>query len=207
MTRARGLLAGLVGAAMVLLAGQALGEEVAGDSRLDAFRAACMPEHRRPAKRPAVFTGAGWVPAVESDSPMLAEVLKLARSVAEEGKADGISGALSVWRKEVAGRPAFLVLSTVTSDQISLTGCYVYDFEAPAPVDPALITAWLGEAPAQTVDRAGFTAQIWNAEGIDGVIELQSGVVAPDSQASKILGFHGVMIKVTSGVEAAKDRS
>lgn len=197
----RGLLAGLAGAALTLLASQAVGAEAVADPRLVAFRAACMPEHRQPAKRPVVFEREGWVPAADGDSPMLAEVVTLARSVAEEGKADGITGQLSVWRKDVGGRTAFLILSSVTSDAISLTGCYLYDFGALTGIDPAQVTAWLAEAPAQTVDRAGLKAQIWNAEGIDGVLELQNGLVAPDSQASRILGFHGVTIKVTSGVE------
>jgi hypothetical protein len=177
------------------------------DPRLEAFRAACMPEHRQPAKRPAVFQREGWVPAADDESPMLAGVLKLSRSYLEESKADGITGDLSVWRKQVGGRTAFLVLTTLDAKATKLTGCYVYDFGALTGIDPALVTAWLSEAPAQVVDRAGITAQIWNAEGIDGVVELQNGLIAPDSQASKILGFHGVSIKVTSGVEDAKDPS
>ncbi|NBB13756.1 hypothetical protein GVN21_00120 [Caulobacter sp. SLTY] len=179
----------------------------AADPRLDAFRAACMPEHRSPEKRPAVFRREGWVPAADDESPMLAGVLKLSRAYIEESKADGVNGDLSVWRKEVGGRTAFLVMTTVSAKSVDVTGCYVYDFGALNGIDPALVTAWLGEAPAQTVDRAGIAAQIWNAEGIEGVVELQNGLVAPNSQAAKILGFHGVSIKVTSGVEAAKDPS
>ena len=207
MTHPRGLLAGLAGAAFALLASQAVGAEPVADPRLDAFRGACMPEHRQPANRPAVFQREGWVPASDTESPMLAGVLKLSRAYLEEGKADGITGDFSVWRKQVGGRTAFLVLTTLTAKSVDVTGCYVYDFGALNGIDPALVTAWLNEAPAQTVDRAGIKAEIWNAEGIEGVIELQNGLVEPDSQASKILGFHGVSIKVTSGVEAARDPS
>ncbi|HYE44466.1 MAG TPA: hypothetical protein VEA44_01700 [Caulobacter sp.] len=193
------LAAALAALALPLAAAAARAAEP--DPRLDAFRAACLPDHRQPAKRPAVFRREGWATATDTDSPMLAEVMKLARSAAEEGKADGVTSELSVWRKQIDGRAAFLVLSVVTSEAISLTGCYLYDFGALTGIDPALITGWVAEPPAQTVDRVGLAAQIWNVESIDGVLDLQNSLVAPDSQAARIVGFHGASIKLTSGVE------
>ena len=178
---------------------------VAGvDARLDAFKAACLPEHRSPGKRPAVFAREGWRATPDADHPMLAEVLKLSRSEMADDEAEDIHGELGAWRKDLSGHPVYLVMTVARSDVMSLTGCYLFDFAAPA-IAPDPITAWLQEAPAQTVNNVGLTAQIWNVEGIEGVWDLQNSFVAAGTQAANVVGYHGMSIQMTSTVlDAAK---
>jgi hypothetical protein len=172
------------------------------DARLEAFKAACLPDHRAPEKRPAVFAREGWRSTRDADHPMLAEVLRLSRSEMAEDAAEGIDGDLGAWRKDLSGHPVYLVLTTVRSDVLSLTGCYLFDFAAPA-IAPEPITVWLQESPAQTIDNVGLTAQIWNVEGIEGVWDLQNSFVAAGSQAANVVGYHGMSIQMTSTVEKA----
>lgn len=169
------------------------------DARLEAFKAACVPEHREPKKRLKVIAAEGWRPAKDDADPMLAEVMKLSRKEMADSKADGIKGEVKVFSKTVDGRPLFLMITTVISKQIALTGCGVYDFGG-AVIAPEPVTVWLQEAPAQTVDTAGMAGQIWNVERIEGVWDLQNSFVAKDSQASKVIGFYGASIKMTSTI-------
>lgn len=197
----RAALASLAASALCLSAPAA--QAAPTDARLDAFKAACLPDHRQPAKRPAVFEREGWTPVADADHAMLAEVMALSRAQATESEAEGVAWALSTWRRQEGEATFHLVLATLRGETVAFTGCYLYDFASVAPVDPALVTAWLGEEPAQTVGRAGITAQIWNARAIPGATEVQAAIVAPGSQAAKIVGFHGVTIKLSSDVESA----
>jgi len=196
----RGGLAAMAVGALLLVPAAGAAASAPVDARLEAFKQACLPSHREPAARAAVVRAAGWAPAPDSDHPMLAEVMALSRQKEREVQAEGIRTEASVWRRGEAEHPLYLVLTTTWSAPIALTGCYLFDFGAEAAIAPEAVSDWLAEAPAQTVNQAGMTAQIWNVESIDGVWDLQNSQIAAGSQAAMIVGYSGASIKLTSTV-------
>lgn len=191
-----------LGASLLMLATTA--PAAAADVRLEAFQAACLPGHRDPQKRLANLQSEGWAAVPDSDNPMLEATMKLSRQQIEEGRSDGIDGDVAAFRKLSAGKPLYLVVSNVRAEPIALTGCYLFDFGSDRAIAAEAVSAWLKEAPAQTIDHAGLTAQIWNVEGIEGVWDLQNSFIAADSQALSITGYAGTSIKLTSTVETSE---
>ena len=80
-----------------------------------------------------------------------------------------------------------------------LLGCHLYDFAATAPIDPALVSARFGEAPAETVDQPGvIEAEVWTLDGMEGVGDLSLTFIPEGSPAAAVTGFTGVTLKLTS---------
>lgn len=126
---------------------------------LDAFKAACSRTGNdlEPIKADAV--GSGWAPMADDGDPRIARLLKLGReAVDEDGKAAGAN-----FRRTIGGKGVFLIVSRYEDKSgIWGSGCRVYHFEAAAPLDGKLLTAWIGKPPsAVQVPAQGISKQLW----------------------------------------------
>ena len=173
------------------------GADAATDPRVEAFRTTCVEDRQdfEALKRRALIDGWAPVPAgvnTELDSMM---------ARAAEAEFDpGTTALLESYLKAVAGNDAFLVLTSVASEQIDIVGCYVYGFEATAPIPPSLITDWLGVPPSDTVDEPDFIiGYTWETpEQLPGTWDIYLAYLPEDGGASDLAGFSGVLIKITS---------
>src|SRR5688500_650624 len=110
---------------------------------LDAFKSACASTGDMAAMK-ADALAAGWREIAEDSDPRVALLVRKGRE--EAGGDARVSGA--AFRKAEAGRDLFLVQSRAeAAEGYWGVGCRVYDFAAAAPLDPALLEAWMGRKP------------------------------------------------------------
>ena len=195
--------AAALAAALLLAAGPAMAS-APPDFRFETFRAVCLDGFRDTEARARAVAGAGFEAVADDAHPMLATFMKVSRDAIEEAKAeDGFTGTAAAFRKTVEGRDLYVVTTTLDMPpeaewKIDFLGCYLYDFAAEAPLDPAQFTTHFDEAPAETYDEAGLVGQKWNVEKLDGVWDVSTAYFTKDGPAATAAGFSGLVIKITS---------
>ena len=124
----------------------------------------------------------------------------LAGAAAEEG----YTGAAAVYGRDGGATGPYLVTTILHMPDdgegpLDVLGCYLYDFEAGEPLDPAPITARFDEDPASVEDQPGvIVSQAWDIESLDGVWELRSTFIPEGSPGVDVTGFAGRVLILTS---------
>ncbi len=195
----------LCGIAFALLPGAASAAPLADADFLAAFAVACLDGYRDPVARAAAIEAAGWRPVADDADPMLARMLAISRqSLKEVEDEDGYEGSAAVYGRTGGVDGPYLVTTALNvpdegEGAIDVLGCYLYDFEATVPLDPAPITARFGEEPAEVEDQPGvIVSQSWAVESLDGVWELRSTFIPEGSPGVDITGFSGRVLLLTT---------
>src|SRR5690606_16360006 len=146
---------------------------------------------------------AGFEAVPDDGHPMLAAIMKVSRDAIAQSKVeDGFTGTAAAFRRAAEGRDLYVVTTTLDMPadaewKIDFLGCYLYDFAAEAPLDPAILTAHFDEAPVESYDQDGLAGQKWNVEKLDGVWDVSTGYFRKDGPAASAAGFSGLVIKIT----------
>jgi hypothetical protein len=173
----------------------------ASDARVEAFRAACISD-RQDFEAILVRASSGGRKVVTGEAdPALKAVL-----AASADPAAGSANSIRAFRKEIDGRPTFLVTSRVTSGQYVLVGCYLYDFTATTPLAPELFNDWLGGPPAAEMNEPGNAVgyQWETPQTLPGTWDVYATFIAEGGAGAKETGFSGLVMKITSNEAAAK---
>jgi hypothetical protein len=173
----------------------------ASDARVEAFRAACISDRQDFEAILVRASSDGWKVVTGEADPALKAVL-----AASAGSAAGSSNSIRAFRKEIDGRPTFLVTSRVTSGQYVLVGCYLYDFTATTPLAPELFNDWLGGPPAAEMNEPGNAVgyQWETPQTLPGTWDVYATFIAEGGAGAKETGFSGLVMKITSNEAAAK---
>jgi len=195
----------LCGLALALIPGVAPAAPLSDADFLSAFAVACLDGYRDPEARSRAIDAAGWAPVADDANPMLSRMLEIARRDLEQTKAEeGFVGSDAVYGRSGGATGPYLVTTELAlpeeaSWSLDLLGCYLYDFEATTPLDPAPITARFAEEPAEVEDQPGIIiSQMWAVEALDGVWELRSTFIPEDSPGVDVTGFSGRVMILTS---------
>lgn len=174
-----------------------------------AFDEACMGAHKS-------FTGAldhakekGWSVVSPLSHAQLAAVMQKSADGIAQGKAEGyVTNFLhETFSKMVLGRPAHLVISLTQSTIFDQIGCYLYDFEATAPVDRAAVTQLLKIEPANVVDDATIVTAVWGPPPkASSRLDTYLTYIPADSPHKAKTGFSGVVLKSTFGAPKGKGK-
>jgi hypothetical protein len=173
----------------------------ASDARVEAFRAACISERQDFEAILVRASSDGWKVVTGETDPALKAVL-----AASTDSAAGSANSIRAFRKEIDGRPTFLVTSRVTSGQYVLVGCYLYDFTATTPLAPELFNDWLGGPPAAEMNEPGNAVgyQWETPQTLPGTWDVYATFIAEGGAGAKETGFSGLVMKITSNEAAAK---
>jgi hypothetical protein len=173
----------------------------ASDARVDAFRAACISDRQDFEAILVRASSDGWKVVTGETDPALKAVL-----AASADSAAGSANSIRAFRKEIDGRPTFLVTSRVTSGQYVLVGCYLYDFTATTPLAPELFNEWLGGPPAAEMNEPGNAVgyQWETPQTLPGTWDVYATFIAEGGAGAKETGFSGLVMKITSNEAAAK---
>jgi hypothetical protein len=173
----------------------------ASDARVEAFRAACISDRQDFEAILVRASSDGWKVVTGESDPALKAVL-----AASADSAAGSSNSIRAFRKEIDGRPTFLVTSRVTSGQYVLVGCYLYDFTATTPLAPELFNDWLGGPPAAEMNEPGNAVgyQWETPQTLPGTWDVYATFIAEGGAGAKETGFSGLVMKITSNEAAAK---
>ena len=154
---------------------------------LDALKASCDRAGAIEAMK-ADATAAGWEAIADGADPRIAKLLKLGRdAIGTDGKMTG-----ATYRRTIGGRELFLILSRYEDESgFWGAGCRLYDFAATAPLDPAMLEAWMGKPPTGVEDLgAGLGRRLWEPGWRDG-ITLEASHVPRDHPMGQSFGLEG----------------
>lgn len=196
-----------------------LGQPQIADPRLADFVALCIP-HRQDLDAAARALGeAGWVQVADADHPELETTLARARAEAVDPEMD-MTMTFTVWRSASPGVGRYIVLNRIDAvlgetrdldddgilqewekaDDFTMLGCGLWDFDAEAPIERAVVTDWAGAEPVQHFDQPGnIVGGTWNVhERMPGTGEVHVGYIPEGSSMFAQTGFSGVSISMSS---------
>lgn len=196
--------------AALLLAAAPAGAEQAGygEAFVAAFAEACVPERLSYPGTTGQAQAAGWTVVAPDAHPELASLLtrleQVARQAAEEMDATLEYG---LYGRNVAGTPHHLIVSRSSfamdfgdpddAPEIwTYIGCYLYNFDAAEPIDPAPMSALTGNPVARQVDDNGLVSYTWGPPCLmprtgDSYLTF----IATGSPHAETAGFSGLMVK------------
>ena len=195
----------LAGLFLMLLPGAASAAPLTADGFFATFATACLEGYRDPEQRAAVIEAAGWHPVADDANPMLSEMLAISRqSLVDAEREDGYTGSASVYGRRDGATGPYLVTTALNipddgDGAIDVLGCYLYDFDGEAPLDPGLVTARFGESPDEVEDQPGvIVSHAWRIRSLEGVWELRSTFIPAGSPGLDVTGFTGRVLILTS---------
>ena len=205
--RALGLAAALFAAAPAL-AQAAVADAAYGEAFVGAFADACVPERLSYAGTRAHAEKLGWTAAERDAHPELAAMMAKMDEGALEA-AEEMDGTFDhrLYAMPVAGSPHFLIVSRATfmmegfspddePDEWAYIGCYLYNFDATAPIDPAPMVALTGNEIAREVVDEGLVSYLFGPPcPMPRTGDSYLTFVAPDSPHVAETGFSGLMVK------------
>ena len=185
-------------AAMLALAATA----AEADARVDAFQSVCIEDRQDYDALTVTVIKAGWDEAVPGDHQELDALLQAAAdSLAEEEAEDYLTGyKLAAFKKPLDQRMVYLLLTRIDSEYIDLVSCSLYDLDGDQPINPFLISEWLGQVPGERINQPGvISAQTWGSpEKLPGTWDVYSAFLPEGGAASALTGFSGTLLKITS---------
>lgn len=198
-------------AALALAAFPALATEPAayGQAFVDAFAAACVPQRLSYAGTKANAERQGWQAAERTAHPELnAMMAKMDAGAAEAAKDIQGRFEIEIYRKPVAdidhylvvGRSSFVIEGLAEAEEKPdpwvMIGCYLYNFDATAPIDPAPVSALTQQPIASTIDNQGMRGYVWGPPcPMPRTGDTYMSFVAEDSPHVALTGFSGLAMK------------
>lgn len=183
--------------AVLATAGAAQAHVPDGEKFVAAFRQACVPGRLSYTAAREHVASVGWKEVEQGVDEDLSKLLqKSDKAVLEEAEKD--------WTYErtafggfIDGNPHFVVVTRVHAPEIiTLVGCYLYDFGATAPVDPQIVTDFLGVEPAETVEEKGMTGYTWGpSPKLPRTLDTYLFFITKGSPMRDASGFAGVLLK------------
>ncbi len=176
---------------------------------VDAFGEACVPERLSYEGTKANAEGLGWVAAARGDHPELATMMaKMDAGLAEAADMQPTI-AYQLYTKPVADVPHYLVVtrsSFVMDGSLgeqdeepevwTYIGCYLYNFDAAGPIDPAPMTALVEKPISRSIDQDGLVGHVWGPPcPMPRTGDSYLSFIADNSPAAAQTGFSGLMVK------------
>jgi hypothetical protein len=163
---------------------------------LSAAREACSQLSGRDAAA-AKIAASGWAKAADPYATPVGDLVRFGNEagrkiLGEEGKLD--DGPL-VFSREVGGETLHLVLSSVESAGVVVTGCRTYDVGETRRIDQAQSSAWAGRKPDDVVDRAELVKYTWEPGLIPDQDSFEIFYVPAGSPLIELIKVSGIAIK------------
>ncbi len=196
-------------AAVLSLAGMALaampahaGSAAYGEAFVGAFAQACVPARLSYPGTRANAETLGWATVERSAHPELDAMMAVAEAELESDPEMQPTFEYQAYSKPVEGQAHYLVVarsSFVVSDPADpwvFIGCYLYNFDAAEPIDPAPVTALIGNPIAQQVDQDGLRSWSWGPPcPMPRTGDTYLSHVSEGSPHVSTTGFSGLMLK------------
>ncbi|WP_127144236.1 hypothetical protein [Pelagibacterium montanilacus] len=171
------------------------------------YAEACFPERFSFDATLAHAQSIGWTDRDLVLFDPYTRLMEASRQGYEAEIADGFEAEMRIaglWRKD-EGRTYVFVVTEVLSEHIDLVGCYVYDFDATAPIDPAFVTDLLGQPIAYRTDgddplfaqpESEIVSVVWGPPpDYPRMLDTYLTFLPEGSPHEAVTGFSGLMIK------------
>lgn len=163
---------------------------------LSAAREACSQLSGRDAAAAKVVAN-GWAKAADPYATPVGDLARLGyeagrKLLGDEAKLD--DGPL-VFSREVAGETLHLVLSSVESAGVVVTGCRTYDVGEARRIEQPQAAAWAGREPDAVVDRPELIKYTWEPGLLPGKDSFEIFYVPAGSPLIALIKVSGIAIK------------
>ncbi len=185
-----------------------------GEAFVAAFGDVCIPQRLSYKGTLALAEELGWRPVVTGENDAYDRFIEhsdklLADEIAEEP--DLLQGFGDGWfSREIGGRSHLLAVTYFLSEYMDSTGCYLYDFEATAPIDPEPVSRLLGreiaystdgDDPMYAADPALLVTTVWGPPpDLPRTGDTYLTFIPERSPAAEQTGFTGLMIKFSTSL-------
>ena len=171
---------------------------------VDTFAATCVPQRLSFEGTKAQAAAEGWTVVPQTDHPQLDFLLQTSvRTVEEDTEIEG-EIAFETYRREVDGTTLHLVVTRSVAamegmDPFIDIGCYLYDFAADEPPDPAPVGKWLDRPIARAETNDTIHAYLWGpACPMPRTGDTYMTYVPASSPLAARHGFSGLMMKFST---------
>ena len=195
--------AGLAGAA-ILAATTAIAAPSAYDVEfVSQFADACVAQRTSLEASKATAEAAGWSGVASDADPEFAAVIGFSNAAAADIRANHGTFDFATYAKSVDGVAHYLILSDALigygAERQNIVGCYMYNFDAAAAIDPAALDALLGAAPTESQIDTHVSSWQWNKpEKLPGTLDLFLTFVPEASQYRDQYGFSGLVLQLNT---------
>ena len=183
--------------AVIATVGVAQAHEPDGEKFVAAFRQACVPGRLSYSAARKHIASVGWKEVEQGVDENLSKLLqKSDKAVLEEAEKDW-TYRRTAFGGFIDGKPHFVVVTRLHAPEIiTLVGCYLYDFGATKPIDPQIVTDFLGVEPAEKVDEKGMTGYTWGpSPKLPRTLDTYLFYITKGSPMRDASGFAGVLLK------------
>jgi len=135
------------------------------------FEQACVPGRLGYETSRQAASAAGWREVGQDAHPELDAMMQIAeRAILEDDELDDPTFDATFYGKDIEGRSHFLVVSRSSfvigdpDDPLNpwaYIGCYLYDFDATQPVDPAPVSDMVGKPISHSISDETITTHVW----------------------------------------------
>lgn len=177
-----------------------------GEVFVKAFEEVCIPQRLSYDGTLSVAADLEWMPLDVVKYPEFAQFASHSSEMLEEVIAEDpdlfISTSTDWMTRDIQGRTYLLSVNLLETEALDTLGCYLYDFDASGPVDPALVTQMLRQPVAYSTDK--------NAEGFEPMREVDPAIMVrtvwgPPSHLPRTLDTELMFVPEASPV--AKNKS
>ena len=187
--------------AFLAMVGSASGAH-AQDAVVQTFVSVCIEGRASFAASEAVALRSNWVAVGEAHRPELQTLFGFVRS--------NIPANTPVSQLQAYGSDqsnAVIVLTELTVQGHLVNGCYVYDFDATAPLAPEAFVQIMGEQPTESQNIPGeIVMQKWiGPAAFEGIATLRVAFIVPGSESGRQTGLVGLALASTSFTRAGPE--
>lgn len=200
--------AALTGLLAALSAGSAMAAPSAYDiAFVSEFAEACVPQRLSYPGTLETARQVGWAPVERTAHPELDAMLAISEAAALDPELQA-TFQYQIFGKSFEGTEHVLVVSrssfVVDSEQDPvdpwvLVGCYIYNLDATAPIDPEPVTALIGKPIANGISDATLTAYVWGPPcPMPRTGDTYLTFVPEGSPQAEATGFSGLVLKFST---------
>lgn len=168
------------------------------------FADACVPQRMSyPGSRETALAE-GWVAAERDAHPELDAMLAISEQAIAANADMQATFDYQLYSKPIEGRDHYLLVSRTSSNVggngpariWNIISCYLYDFDAVAPIDPEPVTALIGKPIAASHSDQSMVAYSWGPPcAMPMTLDTYLTWVPDGSEHAVLAGFSGLVLK------------
>jgi hypothetical protein len=171
---------------------------------VDAFAAACVPGRLSYEGTAKTALAAGWTEVGRDANPELDTMMGISEEAAADPETKG-TFAYRLFSKPIKDVPHYLVVSRATFEMVgedkpwAFIGCYLYNFDAAAIIDPAPVTALIGNPVAHSNMDMHISGYVWGPPpAMPRTGDTYLTFIPEVSQYKDQAGFSGLVLKFST---------
>ncbi len=196
----------VVAAVLCTLTGPAIAAPTAYDiAFVSEFAEACVPGRLTYEGTKAAVLKAGWSEVTADAHPELSAMMAISEREAKAPDLTDPTFDYALYSKPIEGSPHYMVVSRASAiigepddplNPWAYVGCYLYNFEAAAPIDPEPVTALIGNPISNSQIDMHINAWLWGPPcPMPRTGDTYLTFIPEVSQYKEQTGFSGLVLK------------